>query len=164
MPLPGYRSTNFIVAAGCAALMLIAVYYFERQLGLDPCYLCMTQRFFVVLTGAIFLLAGLHNPASVGRKIYAVLGVLSAAGGGYFSGKQLWLQSLPEDKVPVCGPPVEYVMDAFPVLEMIKMLTAGDGNCAEVQWQFLGLSMPGWVLVAFTGMVLVAVFQFLRRA
>ena len=162
--MPGYRATNLITAAGCAALILIAVLYFQNHLGLDPCYLCITQRVFVIATGVVFLLAALHNPSAGGRKVYAGLAVLTASIGGFFSGKQLWLQSLPEEKVPVCGPPVEYVLEAFPASDIIQMLMSGDGNCAKVQWQLLGLSMPGWVLVAFIGLAVIGVWQFSRKS
>ena len=84
-------------------------------------------------------------------------------GGSFFSIKQLWLQGLPEDQVPACGPPVDYLFDAFSVSEAISMLLRGDGNCAEVQWQLLGLSMPGWVLVSFIGLAGVGLLQLLRK-
>tara|TARA_B110000879_G_scaffold164138_1_gene212003 strand:- start:5024 stop:5479 length:456 start_codon:yes stop_codon:yes gene_type:complete len=151
------------MAAACAGLIAIAIFYFQNHLGLEPCYLCITQRVFVIAIGVIFLVAGLHNPLAKGQKIYSSLVAATAAVGGYFSIKQLWLQSLPEDKVPACGPPADYLFDAFSVSEAISMLLRGDGNCAEVQWQLLGLSMPGWVLVAFIGFAAVAIFQLLRK-
>lgn len=151
------------MAVACAGLIGVAIFYFQNHLGLEPCYLCMTQRAFVIIVGLFFLLAGLHNPGHKGRKVYAALVALAASAGAFFSVKQLWLQSLPEDKVPACGPPVDYLFDAFSISEAISMLLRGDGNCAEVQWQLLGLSMPGWVLVSFIGLAGVAIFQGLRR-
>jgi len=144
--------------------MGLAIFYFENHLGLEPCYLCITQRVFVVAIGVITLLAALHNPSASGQRIYAALSVGAAAVGGYFSSKQLWLQSLPEDQVPACGIPVDYLLESFSLSEAISMLVRGDGNCAEVQWQFLGLSMPAWVLVAFVGYALVGAVQFFRKA
>jgi disulfide bond formation protein DsbB len=161
--LPDNRTINLLMAAACAGLIAIAIFYFQNHLGLEPCYLCITQRVFVIAIGVIFLVAGLHNPLAKGQKIYSSLVAATAAVGGYFSIKQLWLQSLPEDKVPACGPPADYLFDAFSVSEAISMLLRGDGNCAEVQWQLLGLSMPGWVLVAFIGFAAVAIFQLLRK-
>ena len=162
MTLPGYRTTNFTAAAICALAMLIAVVYFQNILGLEPCYLCITQRVFMTACGALFLLAALHNPAPRVGKIYAWTTALVALGGAFFSAKQLWLQSLPEDLVPVCGPPVDYVLDAFPASKIISLLLSGDGNCAEVQWQLFNISMPGWVLMLFIGFAGVAVWQALR--
>lgn len=163
MNLPDHRTLNLLMAAACAGLIAIAIFYFQNYLGLEPCYLCITQRVFVIAVGVICLVAALHNPAATGRKVYAALAALAAFIGSFFSIKQLWLQNLPEDKVPACGPPVDYLFDAFSASEAISMLLRGDGNCAEVQWQLLGLSMPGWVLVSFIGFAGVAVFQLLRR-
>ena len=163
MNLPDHRSLNLLMAAACAGLIAIAILYFQNYLGLEPCYLCITQRVFVIAVGVICLVAGLHNPGATGQKIYAVLTALAACIGSFFSIKQLWLQNLPEDKVPACGPPVDYLFDAFSASEAISMLLRGDGNCAEVQWQFLGLSMPGWVLVCFAGLAALAIFQFFRK-
>jgi disulfide bond formation protein DsbB len=163
MDLPNNRIINLCVAAACGGLIAIAIFYFQNYLGLEPCYLCITQRVFVIAVGVIFLIAGLHNPASKGQKIYAGLATFAAFGGSFFSIKQLWLQGLPEDQVPACGPPVDYLFDAFSASEAISMLLRGDGNCAEVQWQLLGISMPGWVLVSFAGLAIVGLFQLLRK-
>jgi len=161
--LPNNQTISLSAAAVCAGLIAVAILYFQNYLGLEPCYLCMTQRVFVIAVGVIFLAAGLHNPAATGQKIYAGLATLAALGGSFFSIKQLWLQGLPEDQVPACGPPVDYLFDAFSVSEAISMLLRGDGNCAEVQWQLLGLSMPGWVLVSFIALAGVGLLQLLRK-
>ena len=117
----------------------------------------------MALTGIIFLTATLHNPSFYGNKIYAGLSLLSAVTGAYFSAKQLWLQSLPEENIPSCGPPVEYLFDAFPMSEVLAMLVRGDGNCAKVQWEFLSISMPGWVLISFLVLSLLGLYQLLRK-
>ena len=164
MMLPSYRLLNLAQALASAALIVVAIAYFENFLGLEPCYLCMTQRAFVIGIGAICATAALHNPGQSGQRIYAGLSIATAGLGGYFSGKQLWLQSLPEDQVPACGIPVEYLFDSFSISEAIGMLLRGDGNCAEIQWQLLGLSMPGWVMVTFVGFAVLGVVQFLRKS
>lgn len=164
MNLPSYRTINSLQAVAGIALILIAILYFQNHLGLEPCYLCITQRVFVIAIAIVCALAALQNPAQIGQKRYAGLSTGLAVVGSYFSGKQLWLQSLPEDKVPTCGIPVDYLFDVFSLSEAISHLLRGDGNCAEVQWQFLGLSMPGWVLVAFIGYAVVGIYQMLRKA
>lgn len=164
MQLPNHRSLNIIQALSGVLLILIAVLYFQNHLQLEPCYLCITQRVFVIAISGICILAAIHNPAQYGQKIYAALSTLMAFIGGYFSAKQLWLQSLPEDKVPTCGVPVDYLFDVFSLSEAISHLLKGDGNCAEVQWQLLGISMPGWVLIAFIGYAILGIFQFARKA
>lgn len=163
MLYPNNRFVSLSVALGCGALLLVAVLYFQEHLGLEPCYLCITQRVFVAVVGIIFLCAAIHNPNPRGQKIYAWLGLVGAIGGSYFSAKQLWLQNLPEDNIPTCGPPVDYLFDVFPASEVITMLIRGDGNCAKVQWELLGVSMPGWVLLMFVVMASVGIFQLLRK-
>ena len=164
MIIPSYRSVNIAQALASIFLIVVAILYFENHLGLEPCYLCITQRFFVICIGLICAVAALHNPAQFGQRVYAALSILCAILGGYFSSKQLWLQSLPEDQVPACGIPVDYLLDSFSLSEAIAMLVRGDGNCAEIQWQLLGLSMPAWVLIGFIGFTLLGAMQFLRKA
>jgi disulfide bond formation protein DsbB len=164
MIIPSYRSVNIAQALASIFLIVVAILYFENHLGLEPCYLCITQRFFVICIGLICAVAALHNPAQFGQRVYAALSILCAILGGYFSSKQLWLQSLPEDQVPACGIPVDYLLDSFSLSEAIAMLVRGDGNCAEVQWQLLELSMPAWVLIGFIGFTLLGAMQFLRKA
>ncbi len=160
--MPSIRTVNLLVFLAGVGLILAAL-YFQHVLGLPPCYLCITQRVFVILVGVIGLLAFLHNPGRTGQRIYQGLIILSAATGGFFSGKQLWLQSLPEDQVPACGPPPDYLFNAFPFQEALSMLLRGDGNCAKIHWTLLDISMPGWVLMAFTGFIAVAILQIARQ-
>tara|TARA_X000000950_G_C13709184_1_gene575451 strand:- start:166 stop:600 length:435 start_codon:yes stop_codon:yes gene_type:complete len=143
--------------------MAIAVGYFEKILNLEPCYLCMTQRAFIVAIGIICTLAVVHNPGKLGQRIYASLSISMVIIGSYFSGKQLLLQSLPDSEVPSCGIPVDYLFENFSLTEAITMLLQGDGNCAEVQWQLMGLSMPSWVMISFAGFGLLGVVQLLRK-
>ena len=164
MQIPNHRVINSLQAFSGALLIFIAVFYFQNHLQLEPCYLCITQRVFVIAIAVICALAALQNPAQYGQKVYAGLSALMAMIGGYFSVKQLWLQGLPEDQVPACGVPVDYLFDAFSLSEALSHLLRGDGNCAEVQWELLGISMPGWVLIAFIGYALMGIFQFIRKA
>ncbi len=153
------RQTNLLIFLICSGLITTAL-YMQHVMELNPCYLCITQRAFVILTGIFALLALVHNR---GLKVYGFLITLSALGGSFFSGKQLWLQSLPEDKVPACGPPVEYLFDAFNFNEALGMLLRGDGNCAEIQWTFLNLSIPAWTLLCFLFLALLGFSQVIRK-
>jgi len=164
MQLPNHRVLNVLQALAGILLLVIAVFYFQNYLQLEPCYLCITQRVFVIAIAIVCTLAALHNPAQTGQRVYAGLSTLMAFIGSYFSIKQLWLQSLPEDQVPACGIPVDYLFDVFSLSEAISHLLKGDGNCAEVQWQLLGISMPGWVLVAFIGFATLGIYQFFRKS
>lgn len=161
MQLPSVRQVNLGIALICAASMLMAL-YFQYVQGLAPCPLCMTQRAFVSLAGALALLAAVHNPRPAGVRVYAGLTLLAAIAGGFFSSRQLWLQSLPPDQVPACGPPLDYIMANFPLFDALQVLMRGDGNCAEVSWQLFGLSMPAWVLIIFIGLAVLSVWQWWR--
>lgn len=143
--------------------LLFARLYLEAFLDLAACPLCMTQRAFVLLWGVIALLAVLHNPPGWGRRVYAVLCGLAAIGGGAVAARHVWLQHLPEDQVPACGPSLEYMLDTLPFSETISLVLMGDGNCAEISWTFLGLSIPEQTLLLFTGAALVCLWLALRK-
>ncbi len=144
--------------------MAFAMVFLEHTLHLAPCPLCMTQRGFVVLVGLFALLAALHNPVGWGRRVYALLCTLAALGGGAVAARHVWLQSLPEDLVPACGPSLEYMLDTFPLSETFKMVMMGDGNCADTMWTFLGLSIPAQTLILFVVLAGISLFQLFRSA
>jgi disulfide bond formation protein DsbB len=125
--------------------------------------LCITQRAFVVLAGLLALAAFIHRPSTTGIRIYAGLGIVSALLGACFAGRQLWLQSLPADQVPACGPGLAYIFEEFPFMEALQLLLQGDGNCAHVD-KIFGLSLAAWTLMAFIGLVLVNLYQALRKS
>jgi protein dithiol:quinone oxidoreductase len=157
--------TVFFAIAGLALIaMLFAYYYLQQHLGLAPCPLCMTQRAAIVLGGGIALLAALHNPAGWGRRAYAALCTLALGLGAAVAGRHVWLQHLPEDQVPACGPSLEYMLETLPFGETFKLVMMGDGNCAETQWTFLGLSIPEQTLLLFLVLLALALWQLLRPA
>lgn len=160
--MPSRRQLNLLAAIGCAALIAIAL-YMQYAMDLKPCYLCILQRGFVLAIGLVLLIAAIHNPARRGQRLYNSLGMLTALGGAGFSLRQLWLQSLPKDQVPACGPPAEYLFDALPFKEALGLMFRGDGNCAEIQWSLFGISIPGYTLMAFTGLFALCLWQVLRR-
>ncbi|HRH77352.1 MAG TPA: disulfide bond formation protein B, partial [Cellvibrionaceae bacterium] len=152
MRLPSIRYTFLIISLGTLGLMLTG-YYMQFVMKLIPCPLCITQRFFIIGVGITALAAFFHQPQKLGRRLYASLGAVLAIIGGGFSSRQVWLQSLPPDQVPACGPDLSYLIENFPLKEAFMVLVRGDGNCAEVTWTFLGVSIAGWTLVAFSGLL-----------
>ena len=136
----------------------------EHVLGLAPCPLCVFQRVAIIALGIVFLAATVHNPAGFGRFVYAALAGLAGLGGIAVAGRHVWLQNLPEDKVPACGPDLGYMMDSFPFAEVLQMVFTGSGECASISWQFLGLSMPAWVLIWAVALGTLGVANNLRRA
>lgn len=151
------RSTK-LFAAGfviCLALILGAL-FMQYRMGLDPCPLCLLQRMAFMAIGAVCLLALIIRFNWFG-KLSAVLVLLLGGSGVGVAGRQLWLQSLPEDMVPTCGPGFDYMVENFPLAKALSMILSGSGECAEVQWIFLGLSIPGWSLLFFLGLMVLAV-------
>lgn len=157
-----YRTAALFGFLVCVALMGYALYA-QHGLGLEPCPLCILQRIAVIATGIVFLVAFLHNPQRVVRGIYAALAFLTSAIGAGVAGRHVWLQSLPPDQVPACGPGYDYMMDTFPFMKAMEMIFRGSGECAEVDWTFLGLSMPVWTLACFIGLAAWALLIALRR-
>jgi disulfide bond formation protein DsbB len=146
------RHYYLLLWAGCSLLIAIAL-YMQYQMGLIPCALCMTQRVFIIAVGLTALVAWLVN-APVSSKTYPIIGMLLAVIGAGFSMRHIWLQSLPEDLAPACGPTLGYLLENVPFVEALAVLLQGDGNCAESVWSLLGLTIPGWTLVAFAGLFL----------
>lgn len=147
--------SGFLLCAGLIATAL----YFQHGLGMEPCPLCIFQRIGVMVLGVLFLLAALINPGRGLQRLFGLLFLLAAAAGGGVSARHVWLQSLPEDQVPACGPGLEFMFDVFPVDEALSMVFQGSGECAAVSWRFLGLTMPGWMLIIFTAFALFGLWQ-----
>ena len=137
---------------------------FQYVENMEPCLLCITQRVFVILVGIIALIAALHNPEAIGRALYSMALIIAALGGAGFAARHVWIQGLPEGKVPACAPSFEYMLEAFPFMQTLEFLLKGDGDCAKQDWFFLGLSMPSWVFVAFICIALVGCWQLIRRS
>ena len=147
MIIPNSRILNFAGFTCCAGMMGFALYT-QHILLLDPCPLCVFQRVAVIGLGAFFLIAALHNPAGWARRVYAFfMGIVALFGIGV-AGWHFRLQNLPPDEVPSCGPGLDYMLENFPLRDALSMVFKGSGECADVVWSFLGLSMPGWVLVS----------------
>lgn len=145
------------------ALMIGYALYAEHRLLLEPCPLCEFQRMATGVLGLVFLLSALHAPSGLGRRVYAALVVLAGGAGIGIAAWHVRLQNLPADAVPACGPGFDYIMDAFPFTEALRMIFSGSGECATVDWQFLGLSMPAWVAICFAVLVAVGAWNHLRR-
>ncbi len=150
---------GFLIATGLIGFAL----YLQHALGEDPCPLCVFQRIFMIGLGVIFLFAALHNPGDLGVRIYAVLLVLTAGTGAAIAARQVWLQHLPPDQVPACGPGLSYILQAHPFLKALEVVLKGSGECAAVGWTFLTLSIPQWTLMWFIALGLVGVVQIYNR-
>jgi protein dithiol:quinone oxidoreductase len=140
-------------AAGVVAVVALMSYaLYEHVVGLEACPLCILQRAALISLGIVFAVAALHAPLGAGARVYAVLGALAALTGMGIAGRHVYIQNLPPSEVPACGPGFDYIMDAFGRLDGLRMILTGSGECATVNWTFLGLSMPAWVFIWFVGL------------
>ena len=159
--LPTARQLNLLQLLLCVAAMGM-VYYLDGVLGLQPCPLCMIQRLFLLLVGLVCVAGLLHSPGPAGRRGYALLAILFSGAGGAVAGRHVWLQYLPADQVPACGPSLAYMLDTLPLGETLKLVMLGDGNCAQVTWQLFGLSIPELSLLLFGTLLVVNLWQLVR--
>lgn len=149
---------TFALCAGLIGFGLVL----QHVEGIEPCPLCILQRYGFVVCGLIGLIAGLHNPTGFMRRAYGALLALAAIAGGSVSIRQVWLQHNPPANI-VCGPDLAYMVNRFPVSELLPKLFHGDGDCSKVDWTFLHLSIAEWALICFAGILVVAAWQMLRR-
>ncbi len=137
-------------------------YYLQYHEYLDPCPLCIFDRVFLLGIIVTTLLAALLNPQRLGQRFFALLVLLFVAGGLTSSGRHVWLQHLPADQVPTCGPGLNYILDAFPLGKAIEMIFRGSGECAEIHWQFFGFTLPEVTLMMFMIYGVFGLIQLLR--
>lgn len=162
MQRPTTRTLFLLAFLGCTGLLAVAL-YLEHVIGLEPCPLCHVQRFAVLLFALFALLASLHNPARMGQAIYAGLAMLAAGLGIAAASRQIWLQGLPEEQLPACLPPMEFMLEAFPLTEIIAKMLHGTADCAAVDWTLLGLNIAQLSLISFSLMLVFCLFVLLGK-
>ena len=143
------------------ALLLGFGYYLQYGQGLDPCPLCLVQRGFFYAVLLVLVVGAIHGR---GKVVYGGIAALFAAGGFAAAGRQVWLQHLPPDKVPQCGPDLYFMLDNFPLSRTLKTLVSGTGECAVVDWTFLGLSIAEWSLGWFAVLFGYSIWLGFKRA
>lgn len=144
-------------ALGASGLMGFGFYlqYVKHQ---DPCPLCMVQRVVFIAILVLFALAALHGPKRIGQRVYAVLIGLLSLSGVAIAARHIWIQNLPKDQVPACGPGLDYMLETMPMSSVLKELMHGSGECAEKGWTFLTLGIPEWSLLCYIALGAWAVF------
>lgn len=146
-----------IATLAFCGLLLVGALIAEHVFDFVPCPLCLMQRGWFFIAGLLAAIGLLHNPR---LGIYPLLTMLAALVGGGFSIRQLWLQSLPADQVPACGASIDYMLQSgYPGAQILRAMTQGTGDCAAVDWQFLGLSFAGWALLGFIAIAAAAALQ-----
>jgi disulfide bond formation protein DsbB len=156
------RQGNLLGFAACAVLLAYA-YYAQYVLHLEPCPLCIFQRLGVFAIGVVFVIAAAHDPVSWGRRLYALLLAAAALATIGIALRHLYIQHLPEGSVPACGASLDFMLKVFSLSEVLVKVLTGSGECAKVTWQFLGLAMPAWVLIAALALGAYGVWNNVRR-
>lgn len=164
MQIPSSRITNFIGLLVCISAILFAVLYLQRVLYLDPCPLCIIDRVLIISMGIFFLLAFIHNPTRTGQRIYGIINLVLVIIAMVVAGRHIWLQYLPPDKVPECGAGLDFMLETMPLNDVLLTVFKGSGECADIQWTFLGLSIPEQTMLLFIGLLALILIQIFRKS
>lgn len=151
----GVNVLSFLIGA-CG---LGYAYYAQFGQGFEPCPLCIFQRLALLVVAVVFLVAALHHPRGWGAKLYGIVIGLAAGVGAGIAARHVWLQHLPPEEAPRCGPGLDYMLQTLPLSETIRTVLTGSGECAKVDWTLLGLSMPAWTLLLFLALGVVGVLN-----
>ncbi|MGH8250501.1 MAG: disulfide bond formation protein B [Steroidobacteraceae bacterium] len=157
------RALNWLGAGACAAALGYA-FWSQYGMGLVPCHLCVFQRVTLAALGAFFLFAALHSRPGTRGAVHAVLIGIAGFATLATSGRHVWIQMQPEGSVPACGADLAFMLDLFPLTDVIVKVFKAGGECAKVDWSFLGLSMPAWVFVLALLLTAGGIWNNLRRA
>lgn len=149
--LVGWRRPLNLVGAATCAVLLVFAYYLQFAHDMEPCPLCVFQRIGFFVLGGAFLSAGVHTPHRGGTRVYAVVLLAIAAVGSGLAARHIWIQSLPPDQVPACGPGLDYLFETLPLADAVRMVLQGSGECAQVD-RLLGISLPSWSLAGFVAL------------
>jgi protein dithiol:quinone oxidoreductase len=156
------RKIFLLIACACALLMGYA-FFAQYYLHYEPCMLCMVQRVFVCAVGLVALIAALHGSGKIGSRLYGLLSALMAIGGAYIAGRHVYLQHLPPEQLEGCAPSFEYALDNYDALKFLKTIFIRDQDCGAIDWTFLGLSMPNWVLFCFVALLFASLWAGFKR-
>jgi len=161
--LTTYRNLQVFLVIMAIVGMSFALFYLQRHLGLSPCPLCIFQRVGLIVMGGFALISALFNPKSKVIRLLLWLGSLVGIGWATaVAARHVWLQHLPADQVPSCGPGLNYWLDTLPILQVFKEVFAGSGECASVDWTLMGLSIPEQSLILFSVLLIVHVLILMR--
>ncbi len=157
------RQPFAIIALLCIGLLSFG-YFLQFYAAQEPCPLCIFQRLAYMGITLVALIAAAHGARLTGATVYYTLIALIALLGSMIAGRQTWLQHLPEDLIPECGPGLDFMLETFPLGETIRKVFQGSGECAKVDWMFLGLSIAEWSLLCFFGIAVSSIALLLLRA
>lgn len=154
--LTTYRNLQVFLVIMAVIGMSFALFFLQRYMGFSPCPLCIFQRIGLMIMGGFALIAAIFDPKSKIVRLLLWLGSLAGIGwAAVVASRHVWLQHLPADQVPSCGPGLDYWLDTLPMQQVLKEVFAGSGECASIEWTFMGLSIPEQSLILFSILILV---------
>jgi protein dithiol:quinone oxidoreductase len=155
--------TIFLFIFLCCAVLIGYAQYLQHVDGLLPCPLCVAQRVIYWLLGLTALLAFMHNPKNIGQRLYGGLMTIFALAGAIVAFRQSWLIRYPESFE--CGiSPEEKFLNALPIAEWWPDMFEANGDCTDVDWEFLSLAIPDWSFFAFVSLGLLAVYTLFAKS
>jgi disulfide bond formation protein DsbB len=156
------RAVFAAIFVACTAMVLTAIFYFQEELGLEPCPMCILSRVTFMVIAAVSLIAAIHGPQGFALRIYAsIVGLLAIAGIGV-SLRHSYLQHFPP-KIEACGADLDFLLNTLPLAQALPRIFQGTGSCSKVDWSLLGLSIPEWAAVWYLGFLAVMVWMALSR-
>ena len=163
--MPKLNSYQIIyLSAGilCLLALAISIFFMQAYLELAPCPLCTMSRIIVAALALLFLVIVMHNPRTLGQRLYAGLSVVLIVAGIALSARHIWLQNLPPDLVPGCTPDMQYLFDRFPLIEALETIFNSSGECADIVWTFVGLTIPQQTLLLFISLLVLVLSAFIK--
>lgn len=150
------RIPYFLGAAASFGLVGLAIFLQVRN-NLDPCPLCISQRIAFMALGVTFLLAALHNPAGLWRKLHGLLQLGAAVTGATVAARHIWVQAHPGQTMSECGVGFDYMIHQFPMSKAVRLIFQGTGECSVIDWTLFGITIPELSLIAFITMGIYAI-------
>ena len=157
-----FRLVCSLIFLVCASLLAYAIFYLQGKLYLDPCPMCILQRYFFIAVGAVALLGAIHDPDFRGRRVYGGIIGLFALGGAGIAARHIWVQYFPPASGGCAAGDLDYLVNTFSLAQALPKIFAGTGECSEVKWRFLALSIPEWALLWFLAFILFGLFALLK--
>jgi len=149
-----------LVAAISIALLAFGL-YLQHVVGLEPCPMCIVQRYALVLIALVAIVTALMKSRGA-HLAGAGLMVLLAGFGGFVAARQSWLQWYPPETAS-CGRDFYGMIETFPLKRAIPMIFKGSGDCTKVDWTFLGGSIANWSFVCFVVVIAVGLVLLARQ-
>ena len=154
------RRAWLLVCLACAGMLGFGL-YLQHVVGLEPCPMCIVQRYALILVALFAALAGAGGRKGL-QTVGGGLALLAALGGAYTAARQSWLQWHPPEVVS-CGRDLYGMIETFPLKRALPMIFRGGGDCSQIDWTLLGLSLANWSFIAFCGLAVVALGLLLAR-